>query len=95
MRDHLAVVECDHGGCEAQMAAPAARLTVRAETAGWQIAVPVSASADEDDVDLVLEDRCPEHQVQPLDLEEAARELRVPTRMLARHVAHARRTPRP
>lgn len=47
MRDHLAVVECDYSRCTAQMTAPASTLTVRAEAAGWQIAVPVGASVDD------------------------------------------------
>ncbi|MET9713351.1 hypothetical protein [Nocardiopsis alba] len=93
MRDLLAIAECDHDECDAQVVAPAARLVSRAETAGWQIAVPVGASADLDDVDLVLEDRCPDHHVVPLDLEAVAQDLGVPLHTLTRYVAHARRTP--
>lgn len=93
MRDLLAIVECDHDGCEAQMTAPAARLVSRAEAAGWQIAVPTGASADEDDLDLDVQDRCPDHHVVPLDLEAVAQELGVPLHTLTRYVTRARRTP--
>ena len=82
MRDDLGVLCCAAEPCEEQVVGPVSRLTAQAEAAGWQVAVPVSASADEDDLDLVTQDRCPAHQVDAMDLAYAAQELRVPLDML-------------
>lgn len=91
MRDRLAVLCCDADPCEEQVAGAASRLTSTAEAAGWQVAVPVSASVDEDDVDLVTQDRCPAHPVRVMDLTRAENELGVAagtlTRLAARRAA--------
>lgn len=87
MRDLLAVLGCDADACEDQVVAAARGLTSTAEAAGWQVAVPVQAFVDEDDIDLLTQDRCPAHPVRVLDLERAEIELGLPAGVLARVAA--------
>ncbi|PWV44609.1 hypothetical protein [Nocardiopsis sp. L17-MgMaSL7] len=93
MRDHLAVLTCDAPGCPAQISGPASRLTTHAETAGWQVTAPTTASVDEDDAYVDTTDRCPDHPVEVIDLPTAEAELRLPRGMLAQMIDHRRTLP--